>query len=317
VPAASDRDTRPVVPAASDRDMRLAVPVAVALVTLVVVGLIWVPPVFVGVVVLGVVVGMAELHRAFRDHAGIKTAIFPATVGAALTVAAAGVLVVFEDLGPDISGQVFCADEFFGLLCRSELVSGQRGAAFGVVVLGLTLTAAFCLVWLMRRGVEGYARAAAATVFILVYPGLFCATFVLMLGGPHGSAGVALFVIAVVGCDTGGHAVGVRHGKHKMAPKLSPKKSWEGVAGSLVLAPLAGLVVAAIALDTVWWRVVVVCEIAAVVGILGDLVESAVKRDLGIKDLGSVIPGHGGVMDRVDSYLVAAPFAWVATTLLL
>ncbi|MDR1807953.1 MAG: phosphatidate cytidylyltransferase [Propionibacteriaceae bacterium] len=181
---------------------------------------------------------------------------------------------------------------------------------------GLALTTAACLAWRLRRGVTGYLKDAAATLFLLAYVALLGGSLLLLLLATDGPAKIGFFILVIVGSDTGGYVAGVFFGRHQMAPTISAAKSWEGALGSLILAPVAGLVVVAVAFPVPWWQAVIAAEIIAVAGMLGDLAESAVKRDLGIKDLGSVIPGHGGVMDRVDSYLLAAPVAWATLSVL-
>jgi phosphatidate cytidylyltransferase len=290
--------------------MAAAVPVALGLIAVLVVGLVWLPPLFVAFVTALLLMAMWELHRGLRDQAQATSAIVPAMAGAALTVAAA----YLAWAGRTVTAFCFqppCAAP--DLPSRLELM----GTSAIVLVAGLGLTIALSLVWLLHRGTEGYAKAASATLFVLGYPAFLGLPVLLMLMDQDGPAKLALFALVIVCVDTGGHAAGVLFGKHPMAPKISPKKSWEGLAGSLLLAPVGALVVKAIALDAmVWWKAVIAAEIIAVAGVFGDLVESAVKRDLGLKDLGSLLPGHGGVMDRIDSHLVAAPVAWLTLALL-
>ena len=99
-------------------------------------------------------------------------------------------------------------------------------------------------------------------------------------------------------------------GKHPMAPSLSPKKSWEGFAGSVVTCAAIGSVAMPLLLDGLWWTGAILGAVAAGAATVGDLIESSIKRDLGIKDMGSLLPGHGGLMDRLDSLVVVAPLAW-------
>ena len=110
--------------------------------------------------------------------------------------------------------------------------------------------------------------------------------------------------------DIGGYAVGVLFGKHPMAPSLSPKKSWEGFAGSVFTCAAVGAISLPLLLGGLWWAGVILGAVAAAGATLGDLIESSIKRDLGIKDMGALLPGHGGLMDRLDSLVVVAPIAW-------
>jgi phosphatidate cytidylyltransferase len=187
----------------------------------------------------------------------------------------------------------------------------------------VTATAVTCLVtmlWVLRRGVEGYVRTASASVFTLIYVA-FLASFVgLMLseGGrwdferwDDGVKGIVAFILVTVASDTGGYVAGVLLGKHPMAPVISPKKSWEGFAGSVVACVLAGWALLTWLYGAEWWIGVLFGLIAVVMATLGDLCESVIKRDLGIKDMSRVIPGHGGIMDRLDSLLATIAPAWL------
>jgi len=150
-------------------------------------------------------------------------------------------------------------------------------------------------------------RDVAGGLFIVTYGPLLAAFAMLMLAQDDGAWRVLVFVLLVVASDVGGYAAGVLFGRHPMAPSVSPKKSWEGTAGSLVVGALAGAIALPLALDAAWWQGVVLGIVSVVVAIMGDLSESMLKRDLGIKDMGTLLPGHGGVMDRLDSLLPAAP----------
>jgi phosphatidate cytidylyltransferase len=129
----------------------------------------------------------------------------------------------------------------------------------------------------------------------------------LMLAAPDGPYRVIVFVAVTVANDVGGYASGVLFGRHPMAPSISPKKSWEGLAGSVVLCMLVGAGTVYFLLDGSPLAGLAVGAAAAFTATLGDLSESLVKRDLGIKDMGSLLPGHGGIMDRLDSLLPTAP----------
>jgi phosphatidate cytidylyltransferase len=133
----------------------------------------------------------------------------------------------------------------------------------------------------------------------------------LMLAGEQGAARVVTFLLIVVMNDVGGYVAGVLFGKHQMAPKISPKKSWEGFAGSVVFGIAAGIGMAVYGLGVPFWVGILLGVGLVAVGTCGDLIESMIKRDLGIKDMSSFLPGHGGVMDRLDSLLLAAPVAWL------
>jgi len=137
-----------------------------------------------------------------------------------------------------------------------------------------------------------------------------------MVVAPDGAARVLVFVICVVASDVGGYTAGVLAGKHPMAPTISPKKSWEGFGGSLFAGMVAGALSVVFLLHGPWWAGVLTGALLVVSATLGDLVESLMKRDIGIKDMGTLLPGHGGVLDRLDSLLPTALVAWAALSLL-
>ena len=253
------------------------------LVSLSLVALIWVslafqPIVFAGVVTLAVILGIREISRAF---AAAKTNISTN----ALIAAAIGLSV-------------------------ATWFDGVEGLAVATAV-----ALPILLINLLRSGPEGFVRSATAMTLALIYLP-FLAGFIILLGhNENGLERVMTFVI-LVGCnDTFGYFVGVLIGKHPMAPNISPKKSWEGLAGSIVFTMLGGGIMFHYVLDIHW-------HIGAIVGLLivftatsGDLIESAMKRDLHLKDMGSLLPGHGGVLDRLDSVLLSAPALWLALEL--
>lgn len=195
--------------------------------------------------------------------------------------------------------------------------SGRPENALGLIVAGLALMVIVALFWRIPAGTGGFVRDAAASLFVIGYLPLLGSTVALMLAGSNGVARIFCFLLAPIACDTGAFAVGVLVGRHKMAPKISPAKSWEGFAGGIVTAmafcawAVHGLLHAPI------WVGLLLGLVAGCCGVVGDLVESAIKRDAGIKDMSRLLPGHGGVMDRLDSLLAAAPAAWLVMYLLI
>ena len=188
------------------------------------------------------------------------------------------------------------------------------------LVTATAVTALVTMLWLLRRGIDGYVKNATASVFTVVYVP-FLGSFVALLlaeGGRSGAglddqgvAAVLTFILVTIASDTGGYAAGVLFGKHPMAPVISPKKSWEGFVGSVLATVGAGIVLVVYLLEGDWWVGVALGLIAAVMATLGDLCESVIKRDLGIKDMSQVIPGHGGLMDRLDSLLATVAPIWL------
>jgi phosphatidate cytidylyltransferase len=174
----------------------------------------------------------------------------------------------------------------------------------------LLLTFVLIVAWRVVKGTEGLVGDLAVSVLALLYIGLLAGFCGLMLAAHDGDDRVATFVSTVVASDVGGYAAGVLFGRHPMAPRISPKKSWEGLAGSVVLCAIVGGILCTVLVGTQWWQGVLFGLAVVTSATLGDLGESMVKRDLGIKDMGTLLPGHGGVMDRLDSLLPTAPVAW-------
>ncbi len=182
-------------------------------------------------------------------------------------------------------------------------------------------TVLVCLVWrLLSQGLksapENYLRDVAVTVFLAAWIPLFGAFGVLLVYPDDGWARVFCLLLPVVFSDIGGYAAGVLFGKHTMVPAISPKKSWEGFAGSLICGTAMAVVAVAFLLEKPAWVGIPLGIFLVITGTLGDLVESQVKRDLGIKDMGTLLPGHGGIMDRIDSILPSATATWIVLTLL-
>ena len=179
------------------------------------------------------------------------------------------------------------------------------------LVTATAVTALVTMLWLLRRGVAGYVQNATASVFTIVYIPFLGSFVALLLSEERGVRAIITFIVVTAASDIGGYAAGVLFGKHPMAPVISPKKSWEGFAGSAVSCVVAGWLLVDYYLDGDWWVGVVLGLIAVVMATLGDLCESVMKRDLGIKDMSQIIPGHGGLMDRLDSLLATIAPIWL------
>jgi phosphatidate cytidylyltransferase len=292
-PARAGKDTvaQPAKKASrAGRDLRAAIAVGAGIGGVLVVTLVFAPRFWVPIVALAIVVATHEVVRRLRE-AGYVIPVIPLLAGGQLTVwltwpfHAAGAL-----------------------------------AGFGVTVV-------VCNVWrlFMRDNrtrpepTDGssshYLRDASATVFLAAWVPLF-ASFGVLLVYPHDGAGrVFCLMITVVASDTGGYAVGSLLGKHPMIPAISPKKSWEGFAGSLVFGITAATLTATFLAGKPPWIGALLGVVLVLTCTLGDLVESQVKRDLGIKDMGRLLPGHGGLMDRLDGVLPSAVAAWTVLTL--
>lgn len=182
------------------------------------------------------------------------------------------------------------------------------GPAALIVAFGITILAVVC--WRVAGGLDHAARDIGGGAFVVAYAPFLAAFSALMLAAPDGNRRVIVFILVTIASDIGGYAAGVLAGKHPMAPSVSPKKSWEGFAGSAAACMLVGAISVPVLLGGAWWAGVLVGIVAVCLATLGDLTESMIKRDLGIKDLGNVLPGHGGIMDRIDSLLLCAPGVW-------
>jgi phosphatidate cytidylyltransferase len=150
----------------------------------------------------------------------------------------------------------------------------------------------------------------AAGAFIMAYVAFMGAFTVLLTAQDGGQWWTLAFLIVVVAVDTGAYATGVAFGKHPMAPTISPKKTWEGFAGSVAAAVIAGVLLSIFMLHQPWWVGVILAVTIVATATSGDLAESLIKRDLGIKDISTWLPGHGGFLDRVDSALLSAAAAY-------
>jgi phosphatidate cytidylyltransferase len=258
------------------RDLRAAIGVGLGLGVVVVASLFIVKAVFVGVIVVAAVVGLWELTSRLDEKKGIKAPLVPLAVGGAAMI---------------IAGYL-------------------RGAEGAWVVMALTALAV--LVWRMTESAEGYLRDVTAGVFAAFYVP-FLATFVALLLTPDdGPRRVLMFLVLTVVSDTGAYAVGWRFGTHKLAPRISPGKTREGLLGAIAFSMVAGALCMQFLIDDgAWWQGLLIGLGVAVSATLGDLGESMIKRDLGIKDMGTLLPGHGGIMDRLDSLLPTAPVVWL------
>jgi phosphatidate cytidylyltransferase len=252
------------------RNLPAAIAVGLGLVGAILASLLVRKEAFVVLVAAAVVIALWELSGALAKK-GVSVALVPLAVGAV------GMLV-------------------------SAFVAGEDG-----LLVSFTLTAFGVLLWRIIDGPEGAARDVAAGVFVAAYVPFLAGFAMLMLAAPDGPYRVIVFIAVTVANDVGGYASGVLFGRHPMAPSISPKKSWEGLAGSVVLCMIVGAGTVHFLLDGSLLAGVAVGAAAAFTATLGDLSESLVKRDLGIKDMGSLLPGHGGIMDRLDSLLPTAP----------
>ena len=204
---------------------------------------------------------------------------------------------------------------------RSLMLSAgglSAGAWFGGIrglAIGLGIALCLMLIALLRKGPHGFVKSASASVFALVYLP-FLAGFLILLARPsNGLERVMTFVILVSCNDTFGYVVGVLFGKHPMVPTISPKKSWEGLVGSIIFTAIGGYLSFKYLLEINAWLGAAVGLLVVFTATTGDLIESSLKRDFALKDMGNLLPGHGGIMDRLDSVVLTAPALWVVLEL--
>jgi CDP-diglyceride synthetase len=274
------------------RDLRAAIAVGVSIGAVLVVTLVFAPRYWVLLCSGAILVATHEVVRRLRE-AGYVIPVIPLLVGGQVTVwltwpfHAAGALAGFGGTAVVcMMWRLFMQDNSK----RPEPFAGSPSA--------------------------NYLRDASATVFLAAWVPLFASFAALLVYPKDGAGRVFCLMITVVASDVGGYAVGVLLGKHPMVPAISPKKSWEGFAGSLVCGIAAAVLTATLLADKPWWIGALLGVVLVLTCTLGDLVESQVKRDLGIKDMGRLLPGHGGLMDRLDGVLPSAVAAWTVLTLL-
>lgn len=267
-------------PVRTGRNLPVAIGSGLALGLLVLVSIVPYPPAFALITSAAVLLGVRELRRAFASR-GVHLALPPVLAGGVAMQAAA----------------------FFG------------GPVWLVGTLALTAVAG--LAWRLRGGTHGYVNDASATLFTLLYLPFLLSTWLLLLAAPDdGRWRLIAFIIVTISSDIGGYFAGILFGRHKMAPVISPNKTWEGFVGSVLGCMTAGGLTVSLMLDGPVWAGLVLGVAVVAAATVGDLIESLVKRDFGIKDMGHFMPGHGGLLDRVDSLLIAGPVAWVVLTLL-
>lgn len=256
------------------RNLPVAVAVGLGLGAMVLVTLYLWKPSFVVVLVSAAVLGVWELRNAFAQDR-VRVPGVPVTAGAVAIVVAA-----------------------------------YAGGGEAMLV-ALVLTGLATMLWRAVETPAGYVRDVTASVFVAGYVPFLVGFAGLLLRPPDGANRVVAFIVLVVLSDVGGYAAGVLFGRHPMAPSVSPRKSWEGFAGAGVFCAAGGAVVVPVLLGGAAWAGALVGLALMMTATLGDLGESMIKRDLGLKDMGSLLPGHGGMMDRLDSLLPAAPVAYL------
>ncbi len=261
-------------PTRTGRNLPVAVAIGVVLGGLALLTLFTVKATFLAYMGAVVAVGLWELRQALAER-GISLPLIPIAAGGAA---------------------MFTLAYWYGAQPALAAMAGTVGVL---------------MAWRLPGGAQGYLRDLTASVFALAYLPMLGVFVPLMLSEPDGARRTFIFLLLAVCSDVGGYFAGIFTGRHPMAPGISPKKTWEGFAGSVAACLAAGAITLPLLLHAHVWQGLVLGAAAVAAATLGDLVESMIKRDLEIKDMGRVFPGHGGAMDRLDSLVFVAPVAWL------
>jgi phosphatidate cytidylyltransferase len=273
-------ESKPKRSSRAGRNLPAAVASGVVLAVIVLVSLFTYKALFGVVVIIALAVAMRELIQAFASR-DIKIARVPA----------------------------------YGAVVLLPTVAYFAGPVWQLVATGALLLSA--MLWRIRRGVDGYVRDITASIFVIVYLPFMAGFLMLTLATDDGPWRVIVFILLTISNDIGGYFAGIFYGKHPIAASISPKKSWEGFAGSVLMQGVVGALAFVFLLDAPWWQGVIAGLVLTITATGGDFAESAMKRDLGVKDMGSFLPGHGGMMDRLDSLIPNAFTSWALFTVFL
>lgn len=274
VPRAEDNPVPAPESSRAGRDLPAAIGVGLALGAVIVISLFLYRPSFAVIVGLAALYGSYELAKAIASS-GRRPSLVPILAGGVALLVAAWLR------GPD-----------------------------GLVV-AVLVAAVAVFIWRLADGAAGYLGDVTASLFVLLYVPTLAAFAVLSVHADDGAARILAFIATVVCSDTGGYASGVLFGRHPLAPIVSKAKTWEGFAGSALFCSVAGVLFLTLTFHQAWWKGLLFGLAIVVTATIGDLGESMVKRDLGVKDMGSLLPGHGGMMERLDSLLPCAAVAYL------
>jgi phosphatidate cytidylyltransferase len=195
------------------------------------------------------------------------------------------------------------------------LLASWFGGTEGLAV-STGLSIPILMFFLLLISQKEFIKRSTSAVFAVFYLAVLGGFILLVANDTDGGKRILALVILISCNDTFAYFAGVLFGKHKMAPNISPKKSWEGLIGGLIASLIGGALVFHYAFETAWYVGSAIGVMTVVTATCGDLIESAIKRDLAIKDMSNLLPGHGGIMDRLDSALFTAPAVWFAFELI-
>lgn len=229
----------------------------------------------------------------------------------ALVIAVAVVLGIRE-----LNRALTAADIHLPFWALATASLGLSAATWFGGISGLAVATAIALPCLLvlqlPKGTDNFVKTASASALTLMYLP-FLSGFLILLARPYNGFERVMTFVVLVGCnDTFAYLTGVLLGKHPLAPKISPKKTIEGLIGSIIFTTVGGSLAFHYIMNSHWWLGALAGLLTVFTATAGDLIESALKRDLAIKDMGTLLPGHGGIMDRLDSVLFAAPALWLA-----
>ena len=209
------------------------------------------------------------------------------------------------------AGGIDLPDNAISIAITLLLAAAWFGRVSGLAV-AIAIAIPCVLVYMLLRDPKDFVRKSTAAAFAIFYLA-FLGGFILLLAHDKDGLARSFTLVVLVSCnDTFAYLFGVLIGKHPLAPQISPKKTWEGLVGSIIATTIGSALVFQYALGHTWWIGAGIGLVAVVTATCGDLIESAVKRDLSIKDMGTILPGHGGILDRIDSVLFTGPAVWFA-----
>ncbi len=270
------------------RNLPAAIGVGLALLAPIVVGLVWVDWIFILYVTAMLCLGAVEVSHALARRE-MHAEIVPIVAGTAVTLL--GIYWVTANPGLGIAPVTF-------------IVSSLGGTVLAAIIGRL-----------FRGDPAGFVPDIAASAFVIAYIPLIGLFVALLLAPADGAQRIWTLIVCVICSDTGAYGIGVLFGRHKLAPRISPGKTWEGVLGGLACTVVAGVICATWLLHIPWWVGIPLGIAVSIAATVGDLTESLIKRDTGLKDMSNLLPGHGGIMDRLDSMLMAFPVGWFVLNL--
>jgi phosphatidate cytidylyltransferase len=251
------------------------------------------PSILVGFAILGIVFGALKLNPA----------IFAIVVWVTMLLATREIVRAYR------AGGIIIPEILMYLATTALMWSSWFGRLTGLAVTAAIVIPNVMVTLLLISPKDFVKRSTAAAFAIFYIP--FLSGFILLIGHDTEPIKKVFALTVLVSCnDTFAYFSGLLFGKHPLAPSISPKKTWEGFIGSIFFTTIGATLVFYYLLDDPWWLGALIGVMGVITATSGDLIESAIKRDLHIKDMGAMLPGHGGVLDRVDSLLFTGPSVW-------